>query len=129
LQPMKIILYSFMWCKSYFQTQKKMEPFLLPILSHVFCFKSKGSGILNPQRYSSTGFLSRILWCSQSGNHSQINLAKFGYILDVKVGKKTELCYILSYVLELIIKIWQIKKKILQKFGEFGSFFPWKFLV
>jgi hypothetical protein len=26
-----------------------------------FCFKSKGSGILNPQRYSSTGFLSRIL--------------------------------------------------------------------
>jgi hypothetical protein len=69
------------------------------------------------------------LWCSQSGNHSQINLAKFGYILDVKVGKKTELCYILSYVLELIIKIWKIKKKILQKFGEFGSFFPWKFLV
>jgi hypothetical protein len=40
---------------------RKMEPFLLPILSHVFCFKRKGLGILNPQRYSSTGFLSRIL--------------------------------------------------------------------
>jgi hypothetical protein len=40
---------------------EKMEPFLLPISSHVFCFKSKVPGILNPQRYSSTGFLSRIL--------------------------------------------------------------------
>jgi hypothetical protein len=39
---------------------KKDGAFLLPILSHVFCFKSKGSGILNPQRYSSTWFLSRI---------------------------------------------------------------------
>jgi hypothetical protein len=99
-----------------------MEPFLLPILSHVFCFKSKVPGILNAHWYSSTGFLSRILWCSQSGNHSQINLAKFGYILDMKVGNKTESCYILGYLLELIIKIWQIKKKS-SKFGEFGSFF------
>jgi hypothetical protein len=39
---------------------EKDGAFLLPILSHVFCFKSKGSGILNPQRYSSTWFLSRI---------------------------------------------------------------------
>jgi hypothetical protein len=27
------------------------------------------------------GFLLRILWCSQSGDHPQINLAKFGYML------------------------------------------------
>jgi hypothetical protein len=26
---------------------EKMEPFLLPISSHVFCFKSKVPGILN----------------------------------------------------------------------------------
>jgi hypothetical protein len=30
------------------------------------------------------GFLLRILWCSQSGNYSQSNLAKFGCILDMK---------------------------------------------
>jgi hypothetical protein len=35
------------------------------------------------------GFLLRILWCNQSGNHPESNLAKFGYILDMKVeGKK-----------------------------------------
>jgi hypothetical protein len=28
----------------------------------------------------SQGFLLRILCCSQSGNHPEINLAKFGYI-------------------------------------------------
>lgn len=27
----------------------------------------------------------RVLWCSQSGDHSQKNLAKYGYILDLKV--------------------------------------------
>ncbi len=32
-------------------------------------------------------FFLRIFWCSQSGDHSQNNLAKFGYILDMKVGK------------------------------------------
>jgi hypothetical protein len=26
-----------------------------------------------------------VLWCSQSGDHSQNNLAKYGYILDLKV--------------------------------------------
>ncbi len=33
------------------------------------------------------GFLFRILWCSQSDNHPENNLAKFGYIRDMKVGK------------------------------------------
>jgi hypothetical protein len=36
-----------------------------------------------------SGSLLRILWCSQShGNHSKNILAKFGYILDMKVEKK-----------------------------------------
>ncbi len=42
------------------------------------------------------GFFLRILWCSSlSGHHSQNNLAKFGYILDVKVmGKKEQNPYV-----------------------------------
>jgi hypothetical protein len=31
---------------------------------------------------------------SQSGDHPKNNLAKFGYILDMKVGKKTFLGYL-----------------------------------
>jgi hypothetical protein len=31
-----------------------------------------------------------VLACRQSGDHSENNLAKFGYILDMKVGKKKE---------------------------------------
>jgi hypothetical protein len=34
------------------------------------------------------GFLSSILWCSQSVNHWEIHLAKFDYILDMKVETK-----------------------------------------
>jgi hypothetical protein len=33
------------------------------------------------------GFLLRILWCSQSGDHNENNLAKFDYILNMKVRK------------------------------------------
>jgi hypothetical protein len=75
------------------------------------------------------GFLLRILWCSQSDDHSQNDLAKFGYILEMKVERKTESFYILGYLLELIIKIWWfgIKFKI-QKLVNFGPFFAWKIL-
>jgi hypothetical protein len=34
------------------------------------------------------GFLLRILRFSQNGDHPENNLAKFGYIIDSKVGKK-----------------------------------------
>jgi hypothetical protein len=34
------------------------------------------------------GFSLRILWCSQSGDNPENNLAKFGYIVDVKVEKE-----------------------------------------
>jgi hypothetical protein len=46
------------------------------------------------------GFFLSILWCNQSGNHPENNLAKFGYILDMKVGKKkkkTEYFFILGW--------------------------------
>jgi len=46
-----------------------------------------------------------ILWCSQSGHHPENDLAKFGYMLDMKVEKKSESFYILGYLLEFIIKI------------------------
>jgi hypothetical protein len=74
------------------------------------------------------GFLLRILLCSQSGDHPENNLAKFGYILDIKL-EKIKSFSILRYLLELFIKIWRFEKKILAKFGEFKSFFPLKILV
>jgi hypothetical protein len=43
------------------------------------------------------GFLLRDLWWSQSGNHPENDLAKFGYILDMEVEKKTESLYVLGY--------------------------------
>jgi len=55
--------------------------------------------------FNGTGFLWRILWCSQSDNHPENNLAKFGYIIDMKIRKKTESFYILSYLLQIIIKV------------------------
>jgi hypothetical protein len=33
-------------------------------------------------------FFLRILWCSQSDDDSENSLAKFGYIIDMKVEKK-----------------------------------------
>jgi hypothetical protein len=33
--------------------------------------------------------LQNFLWCSHSGGHPENNLAKFGYILDMKGGKQT----------------------------------------
>jgi len=47
----------------------------------------QGSGNLKTKTMQQVFFL-RILWHSQSGNHSKNNLAKFGYILDMKVEKK-----------------------------------------
>ncbi len=40
----------------------------------------------------------------QSGHHPENNLAKFGYILDMKVRNLKKNFYILSYLLELLIK-------------------------
>jgi hypothetical protein len=67
------------------------------------------SRLLIHDTYAPTGFVLRILWCSQSGDHPENKLAKFKYILDMEVGKKkTESLYILGYILELIIEIWRI---------------------
>jgi hypothetical protein len=55
---------------------------------------------------------SRILWCSESGDYPENNLAKLGYILDMKVEKKQKAFYIFGYLLKLIIK----------KLGNLGHF-------
>jgi hypothetical protein len=44
-----------------------------------------------------SGFLLRILCCSQSGNHPENNWAKFGYILHLKVDPKKTKSRILLY--------------------------------
>jgi len=54
----------------------------------------------------------RILWCNQSGDHLENNLTKFGYMINMKVGKKWKSFYILGYLLEVIIRLWQFEKKI-----------------
>jgi hypothetical protein len=47
----------------------------------------------------------------KSGDHLENNLAKLGYIIDIKVEKKPtrkqnpSIIYVLGYILELIIKI------------------------
>ncbi len=71
-------------------------------------------------------FLLRILWCSQSGDNPENILAKFGYILDIKVEKKTRILWYSWLLLELMIKIWQIQSFISSKSGKFGSFFSMK---
>jgi hypothetical protein len=43
-----------------------------------------------------------ILWCSQSGDHPENKLAKFGYIPEMKVLKKKD---------PSSLKIWQFRKK------------------
>jgi hypothetical protein len=64
-------------------------------------------------------FLLRILWCSQSGDHPENILAKFGYILDIKVEKKNQNPLIFLATTETydknlanaefyFLKIWQI---------------------
>jgi hypothetical protein len=49
------------------------------------------------------GVLLRILSSSQSGDHPKSNLAKFGYILDMKVGKKP---FLATYTYHKIWRIW-----------------------
>jgi hypothetical protein len=45
------------------------------------------------RRLFRAGFLLRILLCSQSGDHPENYLAKFGYIPYIKVGKNKILLY------------------------------------
>ncbi len=81
------------------------------------------------------GFLLRILWCIQSGYHPENNLAKFGYILDMKLGerkkerKKNRILLKNSWLSSaIIIKNMGIRNLFFSKYIEFGLFFPWKFL-
>ncbi len=48
---------------------------------------SKSSYIIS---LSQSGFLLRILWWIQNGDHPENNLTKFGYRLDMKVEKKQD---------------------------------------
>jgi hypothetical protein len=48
-------------------------------------------------------FLLRILRCSENDDHVKNNSGKFGYILNMKIEKKS--FYIFGYLVELIIKI------------------------
>jgi hypothetical protein len=56
------------------------------------------------------------------------DLARFGYILHMKVEKQTEFFYILGYLLELIIKTWQ-SEIFFGNLANLGHFFPWKIFV
>ncbi len=73
---------------------------------------------------SCTELFLRILWHTQSGHHSQNNLAKFGYILDNKSRKKRESFYILGSLVEFNHTNWKIKKKPFQNLANLCQFFP-----
>jgi hypothetical protein len=78
-----------------------------------------------------TGFLLMILWCHQSGNGIENNLAKFGYVIDMKVGKKNRiLLYSWLPTGTYHKKIWQVEKKNFFKIWWIwvSFFFPWKIL-
>jgi len=42
-------------------------------------------------------FVLKILWCGQSGNHPKNILAKFDYMLDMKIGKKYFFKFLANY--------------------------------
>jgi hypothetical protein len=69
------------------------------------------------------GFLLRILWCSESGNHPENNFAIFGDIIDMKVEKNRILPYVwlptVSCHKTLAMWNWFSWKS-----GEYGPFFP-----
>jgi hypothetical protein len=97
--------------------------FLAPNLSILHAAREGGG--------AARGFFKRILWCSQSGDRSQNNLAKFGYMLDVRVEKRKG---IVLYSLEFIIKIWWFAKnkkifKIWQFYHQSKCVYPHNFGV
>ncbi len=73
------------------------------------------------------GFFLRVLWHSQSGRNSQNNLAKFGYILDMKV-EKNRIFFTLGTLLEINYKNWKFERKPFQNLANLGHFFPWEIL-
>jgi len=119
----------FVWC---------VHEYILPHFHTISCFlkyrdpqKCESSTL---ERYghfrwgSKAGLLLRILWCSQSGNHSQNNLVKFGYILDMKVEKKQNPSVFLATYSNLSLKAGGLKKNFFKIWAKLGSFFLWKIL-
>jgi len=71
----------------------------------------------------------RILWCSQSDNRSENDLAKFGYILNTKANyfyKKQNPSIFLATDWNLSKKNLTIWKNILQNLANLGHFFLMK---
>jgi hypothetical protein len=48
-----------------------------------------------------------ILWCSQTGDHPQEDLAKFGHIPHVKV-EKFKICLYFGYMMEPDVESWRL---------------------
>jgi len=69
------------------------------------------------------GFLVRILWCSESGNHPENDFAIFGDIIDMKVEKNKILLYswLPSVSCHKTLAMWNFFS---QKSGEYGPFYP-----
>jgi hypothetical protein len=62
-------------------------------------------------------------------NHPQDNIARFGYILNMKINKKSESFYILRYLLELIFKNLAMWIYFFFEIWIFGTFFHEKSFV
>ncbi len=80
-----------------------LDAYFLGTAPHPRALSSSRNWIIKSIMAMRQEFFLRILWCSQSGDHSQNDLAKFGYKLDMKVFR---MLLFFGYLLELIIKIW-----------------------
>jgi len=74
------------------------------------------------------GSLLRILWCSQSGDHPENNLAKFGYILDMKIEKQNPSIFLATYR-NLSLKSGDLELFSFENLSNLGHFFHEKSFV
>jgi len=74
-------------------------------------------------------FFSSILWCSQSGNHLDENLAKFGYNPNMKISLRKEI-FLYSRLPTRTIKYENLAIWIFfpPNVVNLGNFFSWKIL-
>jgi len=76
--------------------------------------------------WSAARFLLRILCCTQSGNHPENNLAKFGYIIDMRIAKNDGIflySWLPSRSYRKTLEIWKF-----EIWQIFTTFSPWKIL-
>jgi hypothetical protein len=71
--------------------------------------------------YTQLGFFFQFLWCSQTGDHPQEEIAKFGYMSERKVPTLQESSYILTTCWNPLSKCGDFRIEIPQNLAKFFS--------